>query len=419
MSFNFEASTANAVFYRSYSRRQASGFREDWNAVTERTLQGLIELGNLRKDEIELIRKMQNELKAMPSGRWLWVGGTEWSKQPKNFFGSYNCSNTLIIDWHSFGIVMNLAMQGCGTGTLLEDCQISKLPVIKNRLSVEITGKIGKTPKEYRGDKTTLYKKKENTFIMIVGDSRDGWVKAYQSLLEISSDECLKGLITIKIDVSDVRSKGEKLRGFGGTANPVKLPEMFINIANILNKAATAKRQLTSVECCLILDEAAVTIVAGNIRRSASIRQFSSNDKAASEAKDNLWQQDDSGNWKIDPERDALRMSNHTRVFHHKPTFEECLKSATKQFHSGEGAIQWAGEAVARSNKDLLNTETKKIRFLDCYSDSPELAKHFLASLVSESLDGDIFEYQKSKEYQKELEHRMNRYGLNPCGLSN
>jgi len=23
------------------------------------------------------------------------------------------------------------------------------------------------------------------------------------------------------------------------------------------------------------------------------------------------------GNWRIDPERDALRMANHTRVFHH------------------------------------------------------------------------------------------------------
>ncbi|MHC5731230.1 MAG: ribonucleoside-triphosphate reductase, partial [Nostoc sp.] len=89
---------------------------------------------------------------------------------------------------------------------------------------------------------------------------------------------------------------------------------------------------------------------------SAGMRQGSSEDSLFADAKDNLWQQDESGNWRIDPERDALRMANHTRVFHRKPTLEECLDAVRKQYYSGEGAIQWAGEAVARSNIDLLPT---------------------------------------------------------------
>ena len=44
------------------------------------------------------------------------------------------------------------------------------------------------------------------------------------------------------------------------------------------------------------------------------------------------------------------RMANHTRVFHRKPTLEECIDAVRKQYYSGEGAIQWAGEAVARAN---------------------------------------------------------------------
>ena len=39
------------------------------------------------------------------------------------------------------------------------------------------------------------------------------------------------------------------------------------------------------------------------------MRQFNAKDEAAATAKDNLWQQDSEGGWRIDPERDALRMA--------------------------------------------------------------------------------------------------------------
>ncbi|MFM6343557.1 MAG: ribonucleoside-triphosphate reductase, adenosylcobalamin-dependent, partial [Dolichospermum sp.] len=148
-------------------------------------------------------------------------------------------------------------------------------------------------------------------------------------------------------------------------ANPVKLMDMYKRVSVILNKAIG--RQLTSVECCLVIDEAAICVVAGNIRRSAGIRQFISSDGEAATVKDNLWQQVD-GIWQIDPERDALRMANHTRVFHRKPTLEDCINSVTKQYYSGEGAIQWAGEAVARANADIISQESK-ISFLAAYQE--------------------------------------------------
>ncbi|MEY3299483.1 MAG: Adenosylcobalamin-dependent ribonucleoside-triphosphate reductase, partial [Cyanobacteriota bacterium] len=86
------------------------------------------------------------------------------------------------------------------------------------------------------------------------------------------------------------------------------------------------------------------------VSNSAGMRQFDSNDDLAAGAKDNLWQQDAEGNWRIDPERDVLRMANHTRVFHEKPSLQDCVDSVRKQFYSGEGAIQWAGEAKRRAN---------------------------------------------------------------------
>ena len=138
------------------------------------------------------------------------------------------------------------------------------------------------------------------------------------------------------------------------------------------------------------------------VSNSAGMRQFQGDDQLGATAKDNLWQQDENGNWRIDPERDALRMANHTRVFHRKPTLEECVEAVRKQYYSGEGAIQWAGEAVARANCDLLNTRELKIDFLQAYQQGK--GKEWIQARYP-NIDSS------------ELEHRLGRYGLNPCGI--
>ncbi|MFN7657591.1 MAG: ribonucleoside-triphosphate reductase, adenosylcobalamin-dependent, partial [Dolichospermum sp.] len=242
-----------------------------------------------------------------------------------------------LVDWEAFGLMMDLAMMGCGTGAVIEPRYINQLPSIRNRINISIRGEVGSTPKEQRRELTQVLID-GNSVIIYVGDSREGWVKSYQSILELSTDERFTDDVQIVVDISDVRQSGETLKGFGGMANPVKLPGLYQRCASILNKAIG--RQLNSVECCLLIDEAAVTIVAGNIRRSAGMRQFVSEDEQAATAKDNLWQQDAEGNWRIDPERDSLRMANHTRVFHRKPTLEESIAAVRKQYYSGEGAIQ-------------------------------------------------------------------------------
>ena len=214
--------------------------------------------------------------------------------------------------------MMDLAMMGCGTGAIIEPHLIDRLPVVRNSFEVLGVSEIGITPAAERQDDCT-HSIDGNKVTIKVGDTRRGWVDSYQLMLELSSDERFNGgPIQIEVDLSDVRPVGETLKGFGGMANPVKLKDLYGRVARLLNKAQG--RRLTSVECCLLIDEAAVTIVAGNIRRSAGMRQFASDDQAAASSKDNLWQQDEEGNWRIDPERDALRMANHTRVYHTRPS---------------------------------------------------------------------------------------------------
>jgi ribonucleotide reductase class II len=272
------------------------------------------------------------------------------------------------------------------------------LPFIRNRLQVQVRGKIGSTSPLKRREQTEV-KIESNLVTIYIGDSRQGWVQSYQSLLELSTDERFSKDVQVIVDINDVRQAGEPLNGFGGVANPVKLPGLYERCASILNKAIG--RQLNSVECCLLIDQAAVTIVAGNIRRSAGIRQSSSEDDLFADAKANLWQQDENGNWRIDPERDALRMANHSRVFHYKPTLEECINAVRKQYYSGEGAIQWAGEAVARANCDLLKNHEQKVDFLKAYA-------------LGKAKDWLQQHYPQIPEIERE--HRLARYGLNPCG---
>ena len=395
------APSALPVFFRTYSRF-VDGQRESFYDVNYRTVDGVTELGKLTANETELISRMQRSQKTFTSGRWLWVGGTDWVKQPENFPGAYNCLSEEIDDWRSFGLLMNMAMCGTGTGAVLEERCIKQLPIIRNQLNVTIVEEIGKVHPDERDSETSLYVCDEKVTI-VVGDSRQGWVDSYQYLLELSSAERFNGeSVNVSIALGNVRSAGERLKGFGGTANPVRLTELYGRCAAILNKAIG--RQLNSIECCLLIDEAAITIVSGNIRRSAGIRQFSSDDRLGETAKDNLWQQGEDGSWSIDPERDALRMANHTRVFHTIPPLDTIVSSVRKQFYSGEGAIQYAPEAIARASADLLKTPRAKEAFIRSYLHTQEGAKSIFLSMGCS---------------EEEANDRMYRYGLNPCGEIN
>ena len=420
---NSPHNTFNPVFFRTYSRFTKRG-RESWTDVVDRSVAGLRKLGLLEDDEARMIRDQHLRMTSLPSGRWMWVGGTPWLEDPKNYSGAYNCTSTDLRDVKAFALMMDLAMMGSGTGAIIEPDMLSNLPEVRTALWIKDICTSSQRPDHPR----------ENTSVDIripppwgvveveitVGDSRHGWVQAYEVILRLAtrSEANLRGMepepgklrncFRLFLDLRHVRPSGAPLKGFGGTANPVGLPRMFSRVIEILNGAYG--RKLNSVECCLLIDEAASAVVAGNIRRSAGMRQFAAQDTLAAGAKDNLWQQRPDGSWRIDPKRDALRMANHTRVFHRRPTLDEIVDSVTKQYHSGEGAIQFAPEALARANADLLSNREAQKFFIDTYCDDPSKAGGFLWDLMPRSRK------EKTKDSFRELDHRMGRYGLNPCG---
>lgn len=386
---------ANAVFYRAYSRVNDNTY-ESWEESLLRAISGLATLGNLSYLETRMLLENAKACKVLPSGRWLWCGGTSWIAKPENFYGGYNCTSNELNEPKVFGCLMSLAMQGCGTGVILEPRCIHYLPKVSKKLQVEVVGAFNTEV----GREETLFDFdfKKDEYQIGVGDSREGWVKAYQALIDLAFDvDDLESSqeVKVRVDISNVRQEGTRLSGFGGTANPSLLVNLFPKVASILNGAYG--RKLTAEECCLLIDEAALVVVAGNIRRSAGMRQFQASEKLL---KLNLWTQDNQGNWSIDTKKDSLRMANHTRVWHEKPTLDELRQAVNIQFTSGEGAIQYANEAIARANVDILPNRHLQLEFI-------------------QALDKGLGEFYLRKmgvTDREELKHRLSRYGLNPCG---
>ncbi|MCD8487963.1 MAG: hypothetical protein LRZ84_14805 [Desertifilum sp.] len=404
--FPINAVTALPTFYRTYSRVIGSS-RESWQDVCDRTIynpeSGLAVVGKLTPEESHLIYNEQLNLRAVSSGRWLWCGGTQWLTDPKNWHGAFNCSSTQVEELKDFGRLMNLAMQGVGTGAVLTQTAISKLPSVANRITiVQGYAAIGTLPKDQRFEHTKILPityEDRLAYILMVGDSREGWVEAYQFMIDqaFSPDNPHK-FCQLVIDVSGVRPNGEPLKGFGGIANPTILPELFTRVAELLNDAKG--RQLNSLECCLLIDEAARIVVAGNLRRSAGMRQFDCTDELGATAKLNLWEHTADGRWIIDPKRQPLTLANHTRVFWRTPSFKDIHEAVTLQFKCGEGAIMYAPEALWRANKDLFPDELHADFLQRCEMGT---VREFISS-----------NYPSITE--AELDNRVSRIGLNPCG---
>ena len=72
-------------------------------------------------------------------------------------------------------------------------------------------------------------------------------------------------------------------------------------------------------------------------------------------------------------------MANHTRCYHTKPSYQTVEDAVRLQFNSGEGAIQYVPESVARANVDILPDGATKRGFLELYNlKGREAAKRYL-----------------------------------------
>lgn len=374
-----------------YARQTPTG-REGWSEIVERAA---LSLPVKYRDEA---KKLLLEKKVSPSGRWLWIGGTEYSKDPNNVAAFFNCTNFDIgaenqTHDESLEVIIQgalLSMQGCGVGLKFSD----NLPSIKRKVTVALSKKPGEEYVKGEGKSTTFEWLSDVAAEIVIGDSREAWAKAYRLLLQVLFTDIEAGDLHIQFNLGKLRPKGTPLKGFGGIANPDPLYPAIEQAVKLVN--ATADKGYLSVpEWVLLVDTLYEPIAAGSIRRVAGMRMAAATTGLA-DAKRGMYKYNPATEeWAVDPMLRPYRVSNHTVWLDRTPCYEEIYQILNNQLESGEGALLNQNTAIARANVDLAPLHPRP---------------------TTEEGWRDLFLEKDPWMPIQELNHRVGRYGLNPCG---
>ncbi len=232
--------------------------RETWEETVDRMVTYLKSKNKGLDKEFKEIREAVLNLEIMPSMRLMMSAGEACERDN---IAAYNCSYLAINNKRAFSEALYILMNGTGVGFSCERQEISKLPSIPEVLS--------------NTDDT-----------IVVGDSKLGWAKSFKKLLS----SLWEGDIP-KIDYSNVRPAGARLKTFGGRASgPEPLKRLFDFVIESFKHAQG--RKLTSLEVHDIICMVGEIVVVGGVRRSALISLSNLTDKRMREAKMGAWYND-------------------------------------------------------------------------------------------------------------------------------
>lgn len=282
------------TYLRTYARPvEGEGRLEEWWETCRRVIEGNFSL--VPDDDTSTIKEMEKAYDLMfnmvwlPPGRSLWISGTEFMNRVGG--GLVNCWTTVIAP-HAyddkgepkvsfpFVFLFDQLMLGGGVGYSVERKYISQIPEVKSRIQLrvicdpdhpdyeEVKALNPKffardyflhTPDEVRPNNRTHY---------VIEDSREGWCEALKILIDAHWEQADQSYVFI--DISNIRAKGEPIRGFGGVASgPAPLVEMLRFINGLLN--ARHGGRITSVDAVDMCNIIARCVIAGNVRRSATL----------------------------------------------------------------------------------------------------------------------------------------------------
>ena len=217
--------------------------RETWSETVDRYVQYMVTHVSKNHNldlSVELQEKIFDNiisLNVMPSMRAMMTAGKALDRC---HVAGYNCSYLPVDSPRAFDECMYILMCGTGVGFSVERENVDKLPVVNEHFE-------------------------ESTTVIKVGDSRSGWAKALRELIAM----LYVGQVP-KLDVSDVRPAGARLKTFGGRASgPEPLVDLYNFCINIFRNAAG--RGLYPIECHDIMCKVGEVVVVGGVRRSALI----------------------------------------------------------------------------------------------------------------------------------------------------
>lgn len=342
------------VYYRTYSRWSDDlGRRENWGETIRRAVEynvglavehakkeGLdIPIEVFRKEAEDLYDSMYN-LRQFLSGRTLWVGGTDVAK--KFPLANFNCSFLILNSFEDFAQLFYLLMVGTGAGVRILREDVEKIPAYRCGTRLIITPYIP-VPKEDRQELTDFIIK-GSTALITVGDSKEGWVSALRIYFDLIHSHLYRDIKTIQVNFNNVRPKGERLKTFGGTASGHEsLKNMFIKIFTVLQDAGGKLRPIHALDIANIIGE---NVVVGGVRRTSEIVIFDADEEEVLKAKENLYTQNETGEWVENEALSHRKMSNNSIWFTKKPERAQ-LSSIFK-------SIRFTGEPGFINAKALL-----------------------------------------------------------------
>lgn len=339
------------VYYRTYSRWiQEEMRREHWWETCRRSVEYNCSLVPTSKEEAEKLYRNVFELKQFLSGRTFWVGSTDVSKYYP--MSNYNCSFQVIDNFSAFRDIFYLLMVGSGVGVRVLKSDIEKLPPV--RTNVEVIHE-SYTPmlRSLRQDSTSLEFTHNDTVKITIGDSKEGWVQSMDYFLKVLYSTEYRKIKTVILNYDHVRSKGEKLRTFGGTASGhSSMKNMFIKIFRVIEKAGcrstTNKVKLKPIDCLDMANIIGENVVVGGVRRTAEIILIDQDDKECIQAKSELYKKVDE-KWVIDSEISHRQMSNNSIYYTRKPTREDLHWHLQQMRYSGEPG--WVNEEAGSKRR--------------------------------------------------------------------
>lgn len=265
------------IYKRTYARIKADGSTENWDETVARCVEGAQKIGaGYTKEEAERLYDLVFNLKCNFAGRMLWQLGTSTVDR----FGAnslLNCWFVSMNELKAFEFLFENLMLGGGVGFSIRREDVHELPRVKENVTV------------------TASTAKDADFI--VPDSREGWVKLLNQVLQahfVTGKSFTYSTVLI-------RGSGEIIKGFGGTASgPQILVEGMTKISLLIG--AREGKKLRSIDVLDICNIIGSIVVAGNVRRSAQIALGDPDDHYFIRAKN--WSLGNVPNWRA--------MSNNT-----------------------------------------------------------------------------------------------------------
>lgn len=172
--------------------------------VTE-NMQEWVNLTQEQEWELYELGELMLERKALPSGRTLWLGGTDLAKRREA--SMFNCSHVSLETIYDFVDAFWLLLQGCGVGfTPVVGTLNGFRKPIENIHIIRST----KKPGDPKGRENNEESFSDGIWHISIGDSAEAWAKALGKILANKYKAH-----TLILDYTEIRAAGQRLKGYG------------------------------------------------------------------------------------------------------------------------------------------------------------------------------------------------------------